>query len=605
MMTSQAKWLALAALGMLVIGFINTSLPLTLVATTVLLWMLISYVVFIAQTTIAARSMQITRRIQHRESESGILWAGRTYDVDLQIETRGKLKRGWMLRDLVPELLEVRSQRGRGTSTEIQPLPTSIERILSKLVRWISPSESNLKTIDYPHHTKLATDLRLANVLYAIRPLGSGLALIPGVRLEAKDSMGWYRLDRVIPCRQQLQVLPKFHGLGELCTIQKKSNVIPQHGMHRERRPGIGFELLELREYTDGDPPKTIAWKASARRETLMTRQYESEIPIRIHFFVEGTVAIRIGGFGQRLIDQINSVLCSVTKIATRGGDWVGAYLLDGSHVRRIAPATGEKGFYQMAKAVAAFAASELPNRTRWTESMQETTYAMISEHYPSLLHQDLHPLSQSLWNSLRSKERRQRTQISAILADRYELSLIDQVDLHKNDDALASWMQRFLWEHGQSWMAPMIPYTEIAKMQNQYATGELVRCIRQAISRAKDNEVFVVFADLLGSKRDATELIQILRFAKAQHHRVIVISNSPDFMRPGPVDFTPPSGKEIDWNEIADKIRIHESASDVIAQFREAGISFAISTNESMIPTLLAEIEFARSGRAAKSNFH
>jgi len=282
----------------------------------------------------------------------------------------------------------------------------------------------------------------------------------------------------------------------------------------------------------------------------------------------------------------------------------VGAYLIDGSHVRRLAPATGEKGFHQIAKAVAEFTASELPNRARWTEAMQEATYTMISEYYPSLLHQDLHPLSQSLWNSLRSKQRRQRTQISAILAERYGLSLTDQVELHNNDDALASWMQRFLWEHGQSWMAPMIPYTELAKMQNHYATNELVRCIRQAISRAQDNEVFVVFADLLGSKRDSTALLQILRFAKAQHHRVMVISNSPDFMRPGPVDLAPQPGKPMDWPEIAEKIRIHENASDVVGQFREAGISFAISTNESMIPTLLSEIEFARSGRAAKSNF-
>lgn len=604
MMTSSAKWLALVALGMLIVGFLTTSLPLTLVATTVLIWMSISYCVFVAQTAIATRTMQITRRIQHRESETGILWAGRTYDIDLRIETRGILKRGWIVRDLVPEIVEVRVKKERSASTENQSLPTFTERILSRFVRSISPRELSAPNIKYPHHQTLTTDSKRTHISYTIRPLGSGIACLPGVRFEAKDSMGWYRFDRVIPCHQQLQVLPKFHGEGELCTILKKSNAIPQHGIHRQRRPGIGFELLELREYVDGDPPKAIAWKASARRETWMTRQYESEIPVRLQFFVEGTVAIRIGGFGQRLIDQMNSVLCSVARIATRGGDWVGAYLLDGSNVRRIPPATGEKGFYQITKAVADFTASQLPNRARWTEAMQEAAYTIISEYYPSLLQPDLHPMNQRFWNAIGSKQQKQRNQISAVLADRYGLSLLDQLELYNNDDELASWMQRFLWEHGQSWMAPMIPYTEISKMQNQYATHELVRCIRQAISRAEDNEVFVVFADLLGSKRDSTELLQVLRFAKAQFHRVIVISNSPDFARPGPVDFIPQTGKPMDWNVLADKIRIHEAASEVLEQFREAGISFAISSNESMIPALLAELELARSGRAVKSKF-
>jgi uncharacterized protein (DUF58 family) len=65
-------------------------------------------------------------------------------------------------------------------------------------------------------------------------------------------------------------------------------------GIHRLHRPGSGSELLDLRDYRPGDPPKTIAWKVSARRDRLITKEFESEVPVRCTLFVDTSSSVRL-----------------------------------------------------------------------------------------------------------------------------------------------------------------------------------------------------------------------------------------------------------------------------------------------------------------------
>src|SRR5439155_22878703 len=50
-----------------------------------------------------------------------------------------------------------------------------------------------------------------------------------------------------------------------------------------------------LRDYLPGDPPKTIAWKVSARRDRLITKEFESEVPVRCTLFVDISHSVRVG----------------------------------------------------------------------------------------------------------------------------------------------------------------------------------------------------------------------------------------------------------------------------------------------------------------------
>ena len=81
----------------------------------------------------------------------------------------------------------------------------------------------------------------------------------------------------------------------------KRFNMLPPPGIHRLRRPGSGDELLDLRDYRPGDPPKMIAWKTSARKDKLITKEYEKRyVPVRCVLFLDTSDAVRKLGSARR-----------------------------------------------------------------------------------------------------------------------------------------------------------------------------------------------------------------------------------------------------------------------------------------------------------------
>src|SRR5205807_372769 len=74
----------------------------------------------------------------------------------------------------------------------------------------------------------------------------------------------------------------------------KRHNLLPPPGINRLLRPGTGSELMDLRDYLPGDPPRTIAWKVSARRDRLITKEFESEVPVRCTLFLDTSNSVRV-----------------------------------------------------------------------------------------------------------------------------------------------------------------------------------------------------------------------------------------------------------------------------------------------------------------------
>ncbi len=59
---------------------------------------------------------------------------------------------------------------------------------------------------------------------------------------------------------------------------------LPESGgaIARTRAHPLGDELQQLRPYRAGDAPRTIAWKHSARRDTLLVREYERPVGVEV-----------------------------------------------------------------------------------------------------------------------------------------------------------------------------------------------------------------------------------------------------------------------------------------------------------------------------------
>jgi len=92
------------------------------------------------------------------------------------------------------------------------------------------------------------------------------------VRQLGAWGLGWH--DWRIPQPQTVAVYPDLLGLQALSirlTLQTTGNI------RRAKRLGMGTEFAELREYSMGDDPRLIDWKATARRDRPLLRVLEPE----------------------------------------------------------------------------------------------------------------------------------------------------------------------------------------------------------------------------------------------------------------------------------------------------------------------------------------
>lgn len=87
------------------------------------------------------------------------------------------------------------------------------------------------------------------------------------------DPLGLLRRSRLVAGTDRITVAPRSHLL-EMPSLG--NGPLGRHLLAQARRLGPG-EFHGLREYVDGDEPRTIHWRASARGEELLVKQHEVE----------------------------------------------------------------------------------------------------------------------------------------------------------------------------------------------------------------------------------------------------------------------------------------------------------------------------------------
>ncbi|MEQ9408138.1 MAG: DUF58 domain-containing protein [Fuerstiella sp.] len=563
-MTGRSRWLVLMGMAGFGLGVLRNQHTLAGLSLTVLVWLFVEWVMFYSRVWFELPRLQLTRSVNGRTEGTGFLWSGRRVRVVVTFSTTsGTIGPLLTIRDCLPENLMVRS--------------------------------------GVCEHTKLTRN-KGGRFSYEAEIGGAGRALLPGFRIRMQDPQGFFTIERFIPVEQNFRVLPAYADLSETQPLVKRINSLPQHGIHRLQRAGMGSELLELREYVPGDPPKSIAWKVSARRQTLMTRQYESEVPVRVYLFVDGSISTRVGGFGQRLLDQMMYVAGTVARSAISAGDPVGAVLFDERARFRIAPAGGDRGFYRLLETLSDFAVNPPPPQQRLSNALINAAMRLAGERHPELLDPKVNQVPFTFLPILpwKRRDRYRRTLLAGVLAQRYRLSPTQLLELVHDDRKMASAAQQFLADAGVAWMDPLLA-TRSRGFHDGMATMELCsKAITEAVRHARDNEVYVVMANLLECATNISHVMPAVKMALARHHRVIFVCPTPGFRRPGnlPEPDEDPTAEALLAR--AEDLRTHELAARLQRALRRVGASVTLSGEQQAVRLILAETELARSGRIA-----
>ncbi len=89
-------------------------------------------------------------------------------------------------------------------------------------------------------------------------------------------------------------------------------------GEGRARPAGNGSDIFQLRDYRDGDDPKRIHWKATAKRSVLMTREYAEQESSMVTIVLDNTAPDLSGDF-----EKAVSLTASLARFFTGRGDLV------------------------------------------------------------------------------------------------------------------------------------------------------------------------------------------------------------------------------------------------------------------------------------------
>ena len=126
-----------------------------------------------------------------------------------------------------------------------------------------------------------------------------------------------------------MRVYPNFRASAHFALLAAE-NQSRTTGVKQRQRRGAGLEFAELREYAQGDMPRHIDWKATARRRKLTTRAFRDEQDQQLVLLLDCGRRLRAVDDGQAHFDHALNAALLLAWVALRQGDRVGLLTFGG-----------------------------------------------------------------------------------------------------------------------------------------------------------------------------------------------------------------------------------------------------------------------------------
>lgn len=570
MITSRGRWVLMAAVILAVTGVTHfAASTVALLGITLLAWFIFEWIRFAFRARFALTALKIERTIWQGSRVVTSGWSNQSFRVGCFIHNGGR----WHCPLL--DVLDVHSETA------------SFERL----------------TIALPPGGEATGEIIL-------KPCQPGVILFAGFHLKLRDLNGFFQTELFMSRPATITVMPSLTDEEGRQRAEKRFNSLPPPGMHRLRMPGSGSELLDLRDYRPGDPPKMIAWKPSARRDRLITKEFESEVPVRCTLLLDCSNSVRIRTGGESPVVKLVMTAAGIMLAASANRDLIGVAFFDAKHSRITRPARTVSHVMRMLNELArtcsllpevpetdplilldrvepavrlrvptlfdSFAnarpwgfywrplldtrwgwlifipfafAPFLALQTGWLDFAARMArgakpgtglpFVEIPVFMAVLLIILLLPtfVATLFWMAfglsgflpVLRKSTRRRKQISAIFAsmDADSPAAIERYLL--DDFAFAERLGRFLAEEGLPIPVRRYDVDGADRFCEVEKVKQVSRTLIRAMSRARDNELYVILADLLDVTDSLHPLICAVKLACSRHHHVLVIVAWPE----------------------------------------------------------------------------
>lgn len=551
---------------------------------TVLAWFAFEWGYFAYQAYFVLPNLRIQREIRDDRKAVPLLWANGEFDVRVTLS--------------IP----------KGRMPDI-----SLEDCVPLVVTKLGGSEETFA---------LLTAKSPGIIEYRIRCEAPGELIFEGVIVRLTDRQGFFHKRTLLKEGRHYPVLPRLTGAEGNRRGIKRHNIFPPPGLHRLRKPGGGSELQDLRDYMPGDPPKMIAWKPSARKDKLITKEFETEVPVRATLFVDASESVRVGPVAKSKLTRLANLAAGVAEGVAVDRDHVGLVVFDEHGSQMMRPNRSRTHLIDMLHLLAKAAARPTPlGPFADAEALSKLAYPVANELYPELMDRRINRLPLGMfWNPISDtkkvwfiwllalpaiftfmgilvscagllnrtlapfefywsvmkpfvntfgfygtlvavgicmqlgylvwgihgitgffgegrKRRTRRKQLGMLFATQDGDEAGAEVHYLHDDQIFARRAMRFLADHQARYPIRLHDIRGRYLFYSKAKLPILASALNYGISRGRDNELFVLLADLIDLAEQLDPVLQSVRVAIGRHHQVLIIIPWQEDMPPPPTD--------------------------------------------------------------------
>ncbi len=177
-----------------------------------------------------------------------------------------------------------------------------------------------LMTIDIPYNSR-------GNVTVKLRPLTRGEYAFGRLLAFVKTPLGLLQKRIEVAGPSVVKVYPSYQQLKKYQLMAISDS---QHfGVKKLRRLGHSLEFEKIKDYVQGDDSRTINWKATARRDTLMVNMFMDSRQQVIYALIDKGRSMKMPFEGMTLLDYSINATLALLNIALLKQDRAGLITFD------------------------------------------------------------------------------------------------------------------------------------------------------------------------------------------------------------------------------------------------------------------------------------
>lgn len=180
---------------------------------------------------------------------------------------------------------------------------------------------------------------REIKVYHPVKLMERGEMTFSPVQVLTKSEWSFWKRLTLHGGFEQVKVYPNYEPVVRFALLAMQHRESPM-GIVRRPRAGTSREFQQLRDYRDGDSFAQIDWKATSRRQSLISRAYEEQRNQSVVFLVDTGRRMRAMDGKLPQFDYCLNAMLLVSHVALRQGDQVGVQSFGGTN-RWLPPMKG------------------------------------------------------------------------------------------------------------------------------------------------------------------------------------------------------------------------------------------------------------------------